>query len=299
MTTSAHKTALSKHTKNECFYPLVFTGKKDSPSTCPKSEGLFGSRLTSPQDLLTRYYNFGARYYDSDLSGLFLSVDPMADKYPSISPYAYCAWNPVKLVDPNGDTIKNAYENYKNVTNEIEYYRSLINNSTDQKAITQYDSEITKLKTNNNNYHKIDKLLQSFKNQNSDEFDIINNLEYNGVPVNIFVSLSDMKSDPRNGAVAETNIPYVVDNNNNVQGIEQPGVIIKLFKNGFADGFNGLGTLANEFGDVVFGVAKAQYNYDTFKTLNYKDRPTTKFSYDYERYIISPHSSARPNPHSY
>ncbi len=26
----------------------------------------------------------------------------MADKYPSISPYAYCAWNPVKLLDPDG-----------------------------------------------------------------------------------------------------------------------------------------------------------------------------------------------------
>ena len=26
----------------------------------------------------------------------------MADKYTSISPYAYCAWNPVKLFDPNG-----------------------------------------------------------------------------------------------------------------------------------------------------------------------------------------------------
>ena len=26
----------------------------------------------------------------------------MADKYPGISPYAYCAWNPVKLVDPDG-----------------------------------------------------------------------------------------------------------------------------------------------------------------------------------------------------
>lgn len=25
------------------------------------------------------------------------------DKYPSISPYAYCAWNPVKLVDPDGE----------------------------------------------------------------------------------------------------------------------------------------------------------------------------------------------------
>ena len=33
---------------------------------------------------------------------MWLSVDPMADNYPSISPYAYCAWNPVKLVDPDG-----------------------------------------------------------------------------------------------------------------------------------------------------------------------------------------------------
>ena len=33
----------------------------------------------------------------------WLSVDPMADKYPSLSPYAYCAWNPVKLVDPDGE----------------------------------------------------------------------------------------------------------------------------------------------------------------------------------------------------
>ena len=57
------------------------------------------------RDRETGFSYFGARYYDSDLSGLFLSVDPMADKYPNISPYAYCAWNPVKLVDPNGDTI--------------------------------------------------------------------------------------------------------------------------------------------------------------------------------------------------
>ena len=58
------------------------------------------------RDAETGYSYFGARYYDSDLSGLFLSVDPMADKYPSISPYAYCAWNPLKLVDPDGmDTV--------------------------------------------------------------------------------------------------------------------------------------------------------------------------------------------------
>ena len=29
----------------------------------------------------------------------------MSDKYPSLSPYVYCADNPVKLVDPNGEEI--------------------------------------------------------------------------------------------------------------------------------------------------------------------------------------------------
>ena len=33
----------------------------------------------------------------------WLSVDPLADKYPSLSPYAYCGWNPVRLVDPDGE----------------------------------------------------------------------------------------------------------------------------------------------------------------------------------------------------
>ena len=57
------------------------------------------------RDSETGFSYFGARYYDSDLMTGWLSVDPMADKYPNISPYAYCAWNPVKLVDPDGRTI--------------------------------------------------------------------------------------------------------------------------------------------------------------------------------------------------
>ena len=52
----------------------------------------------------TGYSYFGARYYNATLS-IWLSVDPMSDKYPSMSPYTYCANNPVKLVDPNGETI--------------------------------------------------------------------------------------------------------------------------------------------------------------------------------------------------
>ena len=56
------------------------------------------------KDTGTGYSYFGSRYYSSDLS-VWLSIDPLASKYPSLSPYAYCADNPVKLVDPNGEEI--------------------------------------------------------------------------------------------------------------------------------------------------------------------------------------------------
>jgi RHS repeat-associated protein len=47
---------------------------------------------------------FGARYYDSKVS-LWISVDVMAEKYPSISPYAYVANNPINAIDPDGKDI--------------------------------------------------------------------------------------------------------------------------------------------------------------------------------------------------
>ena len=49
------------------------------------------------RDLETGYYYHGARFNSSDIG--WLSVDPMAEKYPSMTPYNYCAWNPIKLVD--------------------------------------------------------------------------------------------------------------------------------------------------------------------------------------------------------
>ena len=82
LTHRAHKTTPSNRTQTMRFYPFVFTGKE--------------------KDEETGYGYFGARYMDHELMTMWLSVDPMADKYPNISPYAYCAWNPVKLVDPDG-----------------------------------------------------------------------------------------------------------------------------------------------------------------------------------------------------
>ncbi|MCC6962589.1 MAG: RHS repeat-associated core domain-containing protein [candidate division Zixibacteria bacterium] len=47
-------------------------------------------------------YYYGARYYDPEL-GRFLALDPAAGEYPSLSPYAYCANNPLGLVDTDGN----------------------------------------------------------------------------------------------------------------------------------------------------------------------------------------------------
>ena len=49
-------------------------------------------------------YDFSARMYDPAL-GRFLSVDPMAEGYRHLSPYAYCAGNPVVYVDKDGQVI--------------------------------------------------------------------------------------------------------------------------------------------------------------------------------------------------
>ena len=57
------------------------------------------------RDEETGYSYFGTRYMDHELMTMWLSIDPLADKYPNISPYNYCMWNPVKLVDPDGKDV--------------------------------------------------------------------------------------------------------------------------------------------------------------------------------------------------
>ena len=47
------------------------------------------------------WYDYGARNYDA-IVPMFTSIDPLCEKYYHISPYAYCANNPILFVDPNG-----------------------------------------------------------------------------------------------------------------------------------------------------------------------------------------------------
>ena len=89
------------------FCYRICTGTSESRLTAHYSLLTANSTYTfsaKEKDSETGLSYFGSRYYNSDLS-IWLSVDPMADKYPSMSSYVYCANNPVKLVDPNGEDI--------------------------------------------------------------------------------------------------------------------------------------------------------------------------------------------------
>ncbi|HJJ56527.1 MAG TPA: hypothetical protein O0X14_03420, partial [Methanocorpusculum sp.] len=61
-------------------------------------------------DDITGLYDHGARNRNP-VSTLWYGIDPLFEKYPDFSPYNYCAGNPVKLVDLDGNRTFN-------VTNE-------------------------------------------------------------------------------------------------------------------------------------------------------------------------------------
>ncbi len=85
----------------------------------PSSRFTFSAK---EKDTETGFSYFGSRYYSSDLS-IWLSVDPQASKYPSLSPYAYCANNPIKLVDPKGEDYEVVVdEKAKTITIRADFY---------------------------------------------------------------------------------------------------------------------------------------------------------------------------------
>ena len=72
---------------NEFEHPYRFTGKE-----LDRLNGL-------------NMYDFGARLFDVAGVPMWTSVDPLAEKYYHVSPYAYCGNNPEMFVDPDGKDI--------------------------------------------------------------------------------------------------------------------------------------------------------------------------------------------------
>ena len=82
-------------------------------------------------------------------TGRFLSMDPLAEKYYHLSPYAYCAGDPVNLIDPDGRKIEDPNNlvldfkhNIKNKIKAIEDNRKLyISMGVDESLVEQILAE--------------------------------------------------------------------------------------------------------------------------------------------------------------
>lgn len=93
----------------------------------------------------TGMYYHGARYLNPRES-IWLSVDPLAEKYPGVSSYVYCMNNPVRFIDPNGQEVfamnKEAKQNLRNTLtkNEAKYLRFKKDGQLDTKRLNKSKS---------------------------------------------------------------------------------------------------------------------------------------------------------------
>ena len=152
---------------------------------------------------------FGSRYYNSAYS-IWMSVDPMSDKYPSISPYAYCGSNPIKLVDPSGEEVINQYKPaYDYFNKQLKVAKEKFDSFGGNKKADGYKEakkEYNKAKRNFSSaeykYKEVNSAISNVKRYNSELYDKMDNLkDKNGKTVDIIVGIDYSKSNKGWGGV--------------------------------------------------------------------------------------------------
>lgn len=95
------------------------------------------------QDSETGLYYYGARYYDPRIS-IFLSTDPLMEKYKNVNAYVYCLQNPINFTDPTGMSVEDHDYGINVKTGEI----TLLRTTSDSKdRLIQLDKNGKETKT--------------------------------------------------------------------------------------------------------------------------------------------------------
>jgi RHS repeat-associated protein len=83
------------------YYPFGLSYRNDASTNANKYK-YKGKELQTMHGL--DWYDYGARFYDPELCQ-WHAIDPSCEKYYDVSPYVYCAGNPIKLIDSNGKDV--------------------------------------------------------------------------------------------------------------------------------------------------------------------------------------------------
>ena len=193
------------------FCPSSFTGKE--------------------RDEETGYGYFGARYMDYELMTMWLSVDPMADKYPSISPYAYCAWNPVKLVDPDGRKWKDAADSAVAAGIRLSVSKRI---SEIESSINNCQQEIDKRKVKGKSVDKQNFRLSDLQNQKLLLEDFVKGIDQLGESEDVVFSFNPTRGDYHEVSLFmsdEYSINYQSGNDGNL--VHETTHAIQVFRMGY------------------------------------------------------------------
>ena len=128
----------------------------------PQNNYLWFSKERIMQAFDSPVYDNQARFLGTD--GLFLSIDPLAEKYPFLTPYSYCGGNPINCIDING---ANWYSR-EGANGEIEYRFVQGQMSEKERASGGYkDLGFTYIDDNGNYYSLFGQILPLFSSDGS------------------------------------------------------------------------------------------------------------------------------------
>src|SRR5690554_4472775 len=153
-------------------------------------------------------YDFGARNYDPAL-GRWMNVDPLAEKYLSISPYSFTANNPVFFIDPdgmriiNGETARRKRLESQNIAQKENLQQKYGGNLNMSRDDFQSDSDFASYESSVEKFNKVSVALS----------------ESRVTEANIQLAIDDFKeTDPTNFNLAD-NLTYI-DADGNTQNID-------------------------------------------------------------------------------
>lgn len=157
------------------YYPYggVIGGIDNNPTLQPyKFEGKEFDRTYGLD-----WYDIHARQYDPVVPS-WHKLDPLAEKYYWISPYAYCANNPVNYADINGDSIFIDYEHQDEILSMINNIAQGIFGVTDNGFLFLSNGMKPSVDTDNySNYYR-DLLIEGIKSNNTISVSIASNINY-------------------------------------------------------------------------------------------------------------------------
>ena len=120
---------------------------------------------------MLNWYSYGARFYDPAL-GRFHCLDPYAATFCTLTPYHYCANNPIKYIDVNGEYFTGAFEKWANKIDD--YFNQQISSKQNQifrKEVRRANAEIA------GNTKKADRLERGIQRNESQLVGIKDNFD--------------------------------------------------------------------------------------------------------------------------